>query len=403
MNFPGVVGAKNEVLKKLSKAQGRVIDGHAPSLSGNPLNAYIAGGIASDHECTGFEEAREKLSRGMYIKIREGSAAKNLKSLIPLLNPYTSSRILFVSDDLHPQVVLSEGHLNRILRKAVSFGISPFVALRCVTLTPADYFGLRDRGIIAPGKKADLVVFKDLKNFEVAKVIKDGRAVISDGETIFNKPYTSVPSYIMHTVQIGPVSLDSLKIKAVPGKKIRVIGIVPGEIITQQLIIEPKVENGYAVQDTERDILKLCVFERHGKNGGRSIGFVKGVGLKAGAIAQTIAHDHHNIVSVGVDDRSILTAVKRLEASHGGIVVTRGEEILDELSLPVGGLMSEFSASIVIKRAKRLREKMQELGCILEEPLLTLSFLSLPVVPHLKMTDLGLVDVDKFEVVDVFT
>ncbi len=398
MDFPDVVNGKDEMLKKIAISENMVIDGHAPLLSGKGLSAYIAAGPASDHEATNINEGREKLGLGMHLMMREGSIAKDLKNLATLVNKHSLSNISFVSDDLLPTELIRDGHINRILRKAVSLGLDPIMAVRMATLNTARYFNLKRIGAVAPGYKADMVLVKDLKSFKIHTVIKDGIVVYEDGgyEINFNKK-APPPFNIVNSVKARSVAETDLSVKA--KVRIDIIGLIPNEILTRWLKLKPKVENGMVVSDTQRDILKIAVVDRHRASGNVGCGFAKGMGLKKGAIATSIAHDSHNIISVGTNDRDMVIAINRIIAMKGGLVIVRDGRVLGELSLPIAGLMSDKSAESVADGLDKLEKIARRLGVKTEHPFITLSFLSLPVIPELRVTDLGVVDVMKGRIV----
>ncbi len=399
MNFPGVVGGFPEVLSVLDLAGDLPVDGHAPGLSGLPLNAYAGSGISSDHECVTLEEAAEKLARGMYVMIREGSTAKNLEALLPLARGAAARRCLLVSDDRHPADLLEEGHLDALLSKAVSLGAHPVEALRMVTLNPAERFGLKRRGALAPGYRADLVVLQDLSSFRALRVMREGRWVAEGGRLLADD--LPKPPPLRSTVRIDWERAGDIGVKAESGR-MRVIGLVPDQIITERLLLEPRVEEGTAVTDISRDLLKICVFERHKDTGNVGLGFVRGFGLKEGALASTVAHDSHNLIAVGADDGEILAAARAVEEMGGGQAVVRGGEVIARLPLPVAGLMSDLPLEEVAARVRGLKEAAASLGCSVAEPFMALSFLALPVIPELKMTDRGLFDVASFSHVPLF-
>ncbi len=399
MNYPGVIFGESEVLAKIASARGHPIDGHAPGLTGKDLAAYIAAGIGSDHECTTIEEAREKLRLGMYIMIREGSTAKNLRDLLPLVTPTNARRMMFVTDDRHPGDLIKEGHIDHIIRLAIDQGIDPVLAIQMATLNPAEYFGLKDLGAIAIGRQADMVLFDNFKDFNILKVWRAGTLVAENGKIIpWERPQRSIP--LRSSMNIKWDGVD-FRIPA-QSSKVKVIEIIPGQIVTRKLVTEAKIVDGYAVSDVERDILKIAVIERHTASGNMGKGFVKGFGLKRGALASSVAHDSHNIVVVGVSDDDMMKAVKEIEAMKGGLVAVADGQVLARLPLPVAGLMSEKSAYEVQAELEELLKASKALGCTLEEPFMALSFLALPVIPELKLTDKGLVDVTEFRFVDLF-
>ncbi len=402
MNFPGTILGDPEVLSKAMLADdGKPVDGHAPGLSGKNLSAYLLAGPATDHECTTLEEAREKLSRGMRILIREGSTARNLKALVSLINPITERRIMFATDDRRPGDLRDHGHLDLILRKAVEMGVDPITALRLVTINPAEFYGLNDRGAILSGTQADLIAFNDLEKFDVKYVWKRGSEV-SLFEEKLSQIRPPIPTGISGPLPVPEVSINDLQIED-RGCDIRIIGLVPNQIVTEHLTASLSSSNGLLQSDAEQDIVKLVVVERHTGGGGKGIGFLKGLGIKGGAIGSTVAHDSHNIIVAGDDDVSIVAAIKHLTDIGGGQVVTVGEEIVADLPLPIAGLMSDESVSIVADIEERLIDSSKAIGCKPSDPFMALSFLALPVIPSLKLTDRGLIDVRKFQPVSLYT
>jgi len=400
MNFPGVLGKDPEVLKKIATARRKKkpIDGHAPLLSGKGLNAYLGSGIESDHECTKREEAEEKLRLGMWLMIREGTAAKNLKDLLPAVTPQNSRRCLLVLDDLEAGDLLQNGELDHALRRAISLGMNPLTALQMATLNAAERFGLKDRGSIAPGKRADLIAVPELKEFQAALTVKNGRVVAREGK-----------AYPLHHAAFGSQVLRSIKMKSLapssfhlPLKADRawVIGIDPDQIITRKLSLSVKKDpTGMVVSDPEADILKLAVIERHKASGNIGLGLLKGLGLKAGALAGSVAHDAHNIIVVGVNDQEMRHAVEEIVKMQGGFVAVQGGNVKASIPLPIAGLISLEPAQVVASQMVKIKEAARDLGCPLTNPFLTLSFLALPVIPELKLTDRGLVDVSQFRII----
>ena len=389
MNFPGVVNGSEHELAKLRLA--RHIDGHAPGLVGRRLNAYVAAGIRSDHEAATLEEGRERLRAGMWLLIREASAARNLHALIPLALEYGPSRIAFCTDDREPEHIADDGHINSIVRDAVGLGVPPEDALVMASLNPALYHGLYDLGAIAPGYRADVLVLPDLVSFVPELVLKAGRPAPEI-------PSVAVPEWVRHTVRVGAVPSDVFRIPW-QGGNARVIGLVEGQIVTESLVDDPRVEDGLAVADPSRDLAKIAVLERHLGTGRVGLGFVRGFGLARGAFGATVAHDAHNLIVVGVDDPSMARVVERLTELGGGIVVANGTEILSELPLPVAGLLSDRPLADVLAASRALNAAAQELGVAYPHPFQVLAFLALSVIPSLKITDRGLVDVDRFELV----
>jgi adenine deaminase len=400
MNFPGVIHADPEVLKKIEMAQGKRVDGHAPGLSGKDLNAYIAAGIASDHECTRREEAEEKLKLGMHIMIREGSTAKNLGELIPIVTPANARRFMFVSDDREPADLIAEGGVNHCVRKAIQLGLNPITAIQMATINPARYFPLPRIGAIAPGYRADLIVLDDLKEVRVRQVFKRGR-LVAEGERTLPGVIEEKKVKAENTVHLSKISVDQFRIKA-QGSRAKVIETIPQQIITKKAVHELKTEDGLAVADPGRDILKIAVVERHKGTGNIGLGFVTGFGLQAGAIASSVAHDSHNIVVVGVRDEAMVQAVQGIAEMHGGLIAVKEGKVLASLPLPIGGLMSDRSIEEVRDGLDLLHHTVRQMGCTLKEPFMALSFLALPVIPELKITDKGLVDVTRFEIVPLF-
>jgi adenine deaminase len=390
MNYPGVIHRDAEVMKKIRLAGGKRIDGHAPGLKGRDLSAYISAGISSDHECTTIDEAREKLRQGMYIMMREGSAAKNLNDLLPLVTPKNARQFLFVSDDRHPADILGEGHIDFMVRAAIEQGLDPILALQIASLNAAQYFGFRDLGAIAPGYRADIAVLDELERPNIIKVIKDGKVVAEDGDLIarLEKHVTTRHK----SMQIGPIGPRSFEIAGESGLA-NVIGVVPSQIITKSLQLFPKISRGKVVSDIDRDILKMAVVERHKATGNVGLGLVQGFGLRCGALASSVAHDSHNIAVVGASDEDMLEAVLAVVRMGGGLVAVADGKVMASLPLPVAGLLSDGYMRDVAEGIVECIDAGHKLGCKLEDPFMALSFLCLPVIPELKLTDLGLVDV----------
>ncbi len=396
MNFPGVVNCDRVVLDKLTASKDRVIDGHAPGLSGKELNAYIAAGILSDHESTTLEEGREKLQRGMWLMIREGSSEKNLDALLPLVTDNTYKRCFFVVDDRSCSDLLRDGDVDAVVRKAINRGLEPTRALQMATINTAEYFRLHDRGAIAPGYLADLITITDLSKLEIDMVFYEGRVVARQGRPSFSTPDTGRD--LTDTVRVKPLDLQSLTLSAT-AETHPVIEIVPGQIVTRKRVDKVKVEDGAIMPDTERDILKLVVVERHRASGNIGLGLVKGFGLKRGALASSVAHDSHNIVAVGADDVDILRAIEEIERLQGGLVVCANGEIIASLPLPVAGLLSLEPLEEVVSQFENLEKTATGLGSLPPAAFSILSFLALPVIPELRLTDLGLVDVTQFKLI----
>jgi adenine deaminase len=391
MNFPGVVSGDEHELAKLRLPGAEHVDGHAPGVVGKTLNAYAAAGIYSDHEAFTIEEGRERLRAGMWLLIREASAARNLHALLPLAREYGTGRIAFCTDDREPEHIAEDGHVNSMVRDSVAAGTPPEDALVMATLSPATWHGLRQLGAIAPGYQADLLVLPDLESFVPETVLKRGRPV---GEI----ERVEVPEWVKHTVRVRHVAARDF---AIPweGGKARVIGVIPDQILTESLLEDPTVEDGHAVADPKRDLAKIALIERHLGTGRRGVGLVRGFGLRSGALASTFSHDAHNIVVVGVDEQDMARAVARLTEIGGGVVVVEDRGVRAELALPVAGLISEAPLAEVVAASRGCIEAAAKLGCRLPSPFQTMAFLALSVIPSLKITDRGLVDVDRFELV----
>lgn len=402
MNYPGVVHGDRSVTAKLEAARGRPIDGHAPGLSGPELWTYVAAGPRTDHECTTIEEAREKLRAGMTILIREGTTARNLDALLPVLSEWTAPFVHFCTDDRHPESLLDEGHVDGLVRRAIAGGVSPEVAIAAATIHPARTYGLHDLGAIAPGYRADLVVLSDLDAFEVREVYVGGLLAAAAGV-----PHFDVPSTVDRSVR-GTVRIDPAKISfrvAAEGAEVRTVRLIEvsgDQVVTGASEVVIRRRDGQFGSDPENDLLKLAVIDRHTGSGATGIGFVRGLGLCRGAIASSVAHDAHNIVVSGASDAEMQRAVEAVVSIGGGQVVVDGDEVAAALPLPVAGLMSDRPLAEVAADAGRLTEAVRRLGSPLPAPFATLSFLALPVIPHLKLTDRGLVDVDRFGIVPLF-
>ncbi len=392
MNFPGVIAGDPAELEKLTLEGAEHVDGHAPGVFGKALNAYAAAGIRSDHEALTVEEGRERLRAGIWLLIREASMARNLTDLLPLVEEFGTARMAFCTDDRDPEDIADAGHINQMVRKAVAAGIAPEDALVLGSHNPATWHSLDHLGAIAPGYQADLVVLPDLVSFEPELVLKAGRAV----EEI---PEAEVPDWVKHTVRIQPISAGDFRIDWPDGGKARVIGLVADQVITEELIEEPTVVDGRVVADPARDIAKIAVIERHLGTGRIGLGLVHGLGLQRGALGSTVAHDAHNIVVVGVDDDDMARAVQRLVELGGGIVAVESRGVRAELPLPVAGLLSDAPLVDVVAQSRECNEMAATFGCTVATPFLTLSFLALSVIPKLKITDHGLIDVDRFEIV----
>jgi len=401
MNYPGVIYRDPEVLKKieLAKIHRKPVDGHAPGLTGKDLYAYIAAGISSDHECTTAGEAREKLDAGMHIMIREGTAAKNLSSLIPIINERSSRRIMWCADDRHPYDIMQHGHIDSMVRRAIKSGIDPVVAIQMATINPAEYFGINDIGAIGPGRRADLLVFSDIHNLRIEQVYTSGILVAENSQMSpeISRP-VSIPSKPSMNVKLDAIDF-SITVKS---NHIRVIDVVPDQVITAQSVLEVSTSGNKAVADISRDILKIAVIERHTGSGNMGKGFVRGFGLKKGALASSVAHDSHNIIVVGTNDEDMKEAVLGVVKMGGGLAAVCDNKICASLALPVAGLMSLEPLTVVNEKLDNIFKSARELGSALHDPFMALSFLALPVIPELKLTDKGLVDVRQFRIVPLF-
>ncbi len=399
MNYPGVVHGDMPILDKLAMFRDRVIDGHCPGVVGRDLNAYVAAGVQSEHEATTVEEAEEKLRRGLHIFIREATNAHNLHTLLPMVTERNHRRISFCTDDRQPSDLLEQGSIDYMVREAIRAGIDPILAIRMATLNTAEFFRLFDRGAVAPGRRADLVVFSDLDCPQAEMVFRGGKLVAQQGEIVMEFP-RAASARLRSSMNVAWESLDFTI--PVEGTQIRVIGSIPDQLVTEHRIEEPLVVDGQAVSDIDRDILKMAVIERHRASGRVGKGFIQGFGLKRGAIAGTVAHDHHNLVVIGVDDASMLRAARRVGQLGGGLVAVDGSEILAELPLPIGGLMSTRPIHEVRDTMTELVMASRRLGSMLHDPFMAMSFMALEVIPTLKLTDGGLVDVEAFQTVDLW-
>jgi adenine deaminase len=403
MNFPGVIAGDPEVLARLVADH---VDGHAPGVTGGALNAYIAAGIRSDHEATTYEEALEKRRRGMWVLIREASNAHNLRELLPLVKRYGPEHCAFCSDDREPDLLYREGHIDQMCRIAVEHGVAPEDALLMATLHPARAHGLLDRGAVAPGTRADLVLLNELETFRPARVWKDGRLVASGGHA---EPFRAraIPDRLRQTMRAAPLAADAFAVPATslapatPSLRVRVIETVPGQLITLAREEDATIEGEHVVADAARDLAKIAVVERHHATGRIGLGFVRGFGLRAGAFASTVAHDAHNLVVVGTDDASMTACAARLQDIGGGIVVAREGAVRGELALPIAGILSDAPVEDVVERLEALQDMLRDQGVRDDAPFMTLSFLALSVIPALKITDRGLVDVERFELVSL--
>jgi len=396
MNFPGVLSANESILSKIDLARGKVVDGHAPGVTGKNLSAYIAAGIYSDHESVSLDEARDKLRQGMYVMIREGSSEKNLDALLPLVTDKTYKRCLFVVDDRSCVDLLRDGDIDAVVRKAIRSGLDPVRAIQMATINAAEYFRLARLGAIAPGYIANLIVIDDLSGLSVDMAFYHGRLVAKQGTPSFPLQESAVGG-LTRTVNIKPFNIEALRLVA-SGETRSVIELIPGQIITKKRMEKVKASDGVIVPDIDRDILKLVVLERHKATGNIGLGLVTGFGLKRGALASSISHDSHNIIAVGTNDRDIFTAIKEIERLQGGLVVADGK-VLASLALPIAGLLSDEPLETVVNKLEKLEQLAKDLGTTLPSPFAALSFLALPVIPELRLTDLGLVDVNEFKLV----
>jgi adenine deaminase len=402
MNYPAVARGDDVMLAKIAAMSGRPIDGHCPGVTGQTLNAYVAAGVGSDHESITAKEAAEKLARGLYLLVREATNARNLETLLPAINPTNSRRVCFCTDDRTPGDLLGVGSIDDMVRRVIAAGIDPMDAVRMATLNAAECFGLRDVGAIAPGRRADLIVFDDLKRPQSRMVFSDGWLVARDGQLLENViPDISLSaSSPMGRCDIawGSVHFD------LPARteKIRVIGSEPDQLTTEHRVLRSKTVAGQSVADIASDVLKMAVIERHHRTGQMGLGFIQGFGMKRGAIAGTVAHDHHNLVTIGSDDVSMLTAAHAAAEDGGGLAVAVGQNVIARLPLPIGGLMSDRPIAEVAAGYQRLVDSAHELGSTLKDPLMAMSFMALEVIPSLKLTDRGLIDVDRFQIVDLF-
>ena len=399
MDFPGVVSGQTGVLAKIRaafRARAGHIDGHAPGLTGRELNAYLAAGVRSDHECTTYEEALEKRRLGMWIMIREGSAARNLEALLPLVEAFGPGNCLLCTDDREPDQLLAEGHINHVMRKAVSLGCKPYWAVVMATMFAARYHRLHEHGAIAPGYVADVVAVPDMKSFRPVRVWKRGRLVAADGRAL-EIPKVAAPDWMRDSVRVRTLSADDFAAPA--NGRVRVIGVEAGQIVTRSLVAEPALRHGHAVADPARDLAKIAVVERHRRTGRIGLGFVSGFGLERGALASTHAHDAHNVVAVGIDDADMAVAVNRLAEIGGGQVAVLNGRPLAEVPCPIGGLLSDRPAEEVAAAVTRTEAACRDLGTKMPAPFMAMSFLALSVVPELKITDRGLVDTVRFELV----
>ena len=396
MNAPGVLQQDENVMAKLDMAGKGRIDGHAPGLTSSQLMGYAAAGITTDHECITKEQALDRLRAGIKVMLREGTAAKNMRSLLPTVNPDTAPYFMFCADDKIPAELLDSGYINYMVKTAIEEGVSVANALQIATINVARHYGIKDAGAILPGRRADLLVFDNLDEWKPRQVYKDGRLAVDNGQ-LLQEGRNCDSSSLEHTVNLAPVTVESFRLP-LKTEMANVIGLVPYQIVTNKAALSVKRVDGCAVSDVENDILKLAVLERHHATGNIGLGLVKGFGLKRGALASTVGHDSHNLIVIGTNDEDMLAAVQELQRIGGGICIAEDGQIRGALPLPVGGLMTNEPALMVAKQQAEMIALAREMGVPeFYSPFLTLAFLSLPVIPSLKLTDRGLVDVDSFK------
>ena len=396
MNAPGVLQQDENVMAKLEMAGKGRIDGHAPGLTSSQLMGYAAAGITTDHECITKEQALDRLRAGIKVMLREGSAAKNMRGLLPTVNPDTAPYFMFCADDKIPAELLDSGYINYMVKTAIEEGVSVANALQIATINAARHYGIKDAGAILPGRRADLLVFDNLDEWKPRQVYKDGRLAVDNGQ-LLQEGRNCDNSSLEHTVNLAPVTVESFRLP-LKTEMANVIGLVPYQIVTNKAVLSVKRVDGCAVSDVENDILKLAVLERHHATGNIGLGLVKGFGLKRGALASTVGHDSHNLIVIGTNDEDMLAAVQELQRIGGGICIAEDGQIRGVLPLPVGGLMTNEPALMVAKQQAEMIALAREMGVPeFYSPFLTLAFLSLPVIPSLKLTDRGLVDVDSFK------
>ncbi len=400
MNFPGVLFGDPDILAKIDVFKDKVLDGHAPGLSGKDLCAYVNAGIGSDHECTTLEEAQEKLRAGMRVMIRQGSAARNLDALLPLVNEHNSRNCFFVTDDLDPRDILTKGHVNNSVRMAIKKGLDPVRAIQMASLNTASYFRMKGLGAVLPGYEADVLVIDDLQELKISQVYQSGRLVAENGVLVARSVPTATVT-LPGSVNVDWAKVGDLSLPA-QGSTARIIGVVPGQIVTREIKDKPRIVDGKVVADPARDILKMAVIERHKGTGRCAVGLIQGFGLTQGALASTVAHDSHNIIVVGANDSDMLAAARKAADMGGGITVVNRGEVLAALALPIAGLMSDRTAEEVNSALERVILAARGLGCALDAPFATLSFMALTPIPELKLTDQGLFDSVNFAFTSLF-
>lgn len=407
MNYPGVLSEDADVLKKIEDSidAGKVVDGHAPLLSGKDLDKYISKGVSSEHECTSWEEGLERIRKGQWLMIREGTAAKNLEALLPAFDEPYNKRCLLVTDDKHPADLINEGHIDAIIKKAAKLGKSSAVAIRMASLQAAQRFELSYRGAIAPGYVADIIIADNIDNLNIIDVYRDGKKVVENGEVLpFAEPVVeqTILDKVCKSFNLAELSAEDFAVLAGGPANARIIKVIPGQIITDQVIESIDLNTNSGI-DVDRDILKLAVIERHHNTGHIGLGFIKGLGLKGGAIASSVSHDSHNLIVVGTNDKDMAIAANEVKNNCGGNVVVKDGKVVCMMPLPVGGLMSDKDVYETAKLNKEIRDAAASLGANEGiEAFMNMAFVSLPVIPHLKMTTTGLVDVDEFKKVSLF-
>jgi adenine deaminase len=397
MNYPGVLNKDENVLKKIEMFEDYIIQGHAPGLSGKDLSAYISAGIYSDHECVTLEEAKEKLAKGMYIMIREGSSEKNLETLLPLVNDKNYNRCMLVTDDRNVFSLEQEGDMDWLVYRAISLGMDPVRAIQLATINPAQYLGLRNVGAIAPGYYANMITVSDLENIDTEEVFYRGY-LVGIGKEPHYTPRVPRVNQPIDTIHMKEFEIGDLALKPT-GEEMPVINIVPDQIITKKTMEKPLVENGLVVPDTKRDILKIAVVERHKGTGNIGLGLIKGFGLKKGAVASSVAHDSHNIIAIGTNDEDIEKAIKEIEIMQGGLVMVLNGEAIGKMELPLAGILSLEPAEAAAGQLHDIETLVKVMGVSLDSPFTALSFMALPVIPEIRITDKGMIDVEKFEVI----